>query len=288
VQRKKLGGLILKSEVAALGRAARRAEKAGDYEAAFQAWRKLASETKRSIFYCQMGRVARELGRWVDAETAFLGALMVDSRLAVAMGALGSLYLSRTDGDRADNAKMAKTWLLQALGIDRTAPALSLLGTAHYRLGEKDAAKEAYHAAIELDGSYEEAYFNLGVLEQKEGHDAGAERLLRRAIQLDPGRAGAHGRLGVLLHKRGRHLEAESEFRRCIELDPSDYFSHLHLANTLGVQRREAEAEQEYRTAIAMRPGEEPAIKLFANYLDSLFRTEEAAQLRSQLSRKPN
>jgi tetratricopeptide (TPR) repeat protein len=284
----RLGGLVLTSDEPGLEEAARRAEKAGDYEAAFQAWRKLASETKNSVFYCQMGRVARELGRWVDAEKAFLGALRVDSRLTVAMVALGSLYLSRTDGDRTGNAKMAKAWLLQASGIDRTAPALSLLGTAHYALGVKDAAKEAYRAAIEVDGSYEEAYFNLGVLEQKDGNDADAERLFRRAIQLDPGRAGAHARLGVLLHNRGRHLEAESEFRRCIELDPYDYFSHLYLANTLGVQHREAEAEQEFRTAIAIRPGEEPAIQLFAHYLESLFRIEEAAQLRSQLSRKPN
>jgi hypothetical protein len=72
------------------------------------------------------------------------------------------------------------------------------------------------------------------------------------------------------------------------KLDPSDYFSHLYLANTLGVQRREAEAEREFRTAIAIRPGEEPAIQLFANYLESLFRTEEAAQWRSKLLRKPN
>jgi tetratricopeptide (TPR) repeat protein len=283
-----LGGLVLTSDEPGLEEAARRAEKAGDYEAAFQAWHKLASETKKSVFYCQMGRVARKLGRWVDAERAFLCALTVDSRLTVAMVALGSLYLSRTDGDQTGNAKIAKTWLLQACGIDRTALVLSFLGTAHYRLGEEDAAKEAYRAAIELDKSYEEAYFNLGLLEQKGGNDADAERLFERAIQLDPGRAGAHARLGVLLHKRGRHLEAESEFRRCIELDPSDYFTHLYLANTLGVQRREAEAEQEFRTAIAIRPGEEPAIKLFANYLESLSRTEEAAQLRSQLSRKPN
>ena len=268
----------------ALKKAARNAEKEGDYEAAFRAWHKLASETRRAPFYCQAGRVAVELERWADAEKAFLEALTIDSDLAIAMGLIGALYLFRKDGDRTDNFKTAKTWLLRALELNRTAPILSLLGAAHYRLGEKDGAKDAYQAAIELDASYEEAYFNLGVLEQEEGNDAESERLLRRAIQLDPERLGAHGRLGVLLHKRGRHSEAESEFRRCIETDPSDYFSHLYLANNLGVQRREVEAEQEYRAAIKLRPGQEPAIKLFANYLESLSRTQEAAELRSQLS----
>jgi tetratricopeptide (TPR) repeat protein len=269
-------------------KAARLAEKAGDLVAAFQAWQKLASETKGAAFCCQMGRVARRLNRWTDAEKAFLDALTVDPQLAVAMGALGSLYLSRTDGDRTGNLRLAKMWLLRALEIDRTAPVLSLLGAAHHGLGEIGSAKEAYRATIEIDESYEEALFSLGVLEANEGNDAEAEGLLRRAMELDPHRIAAHGRLGILLHKHGRHLEAESEFRRCIELDPSDYFSHLYLANTLGVQRREAEAEREFRTAIAIRPGEEPAIQLFANYLESLFRTEEAAQWRSKLLRKPN
>jgi tetratricopeptide (TPR) repeat protein len=278
----------VRRSIAALVKTARLAEKADDSEAALQAWQKLASETKGAAFYCQLGRVARNSNRWTDAEKAFLDAVTVDPQLAIAMSALGSLFLARGDGDRIGNAKMAKIWLLRALGIERSAPALSLLGTAHYRLGEKHEAKIAYRAAIELDRSYEEACFNLGVLEQKDGNDGDAEALLRMAIQLDPARAGSHGILGVLLHKHGRHLEAESEFRRCLELDPSDYFSHLYLANNLAVQRRESEAEQEFRAAIAIRPGEEPAIQLFANYLESIFRTEEAAQWRSQLLRKPN
>lgn len=274
--------------MSALEKAARDAERAGDSEAAFHTWQQLASETRSAVSYCQLGRLARELEKWRDAEKAFVDALTIDSHLAVAMFALGSLFLGRTDGDRTANARTAKTWLLQALGVDRVAPGLSLLGTAYYRLGEEGAAKEAYRGAIELDGSYEEAYFNLGTLEQKEGNDSEAERLFRKAIQLDPARAGSHARLGVLLHKQGKYLEAESEFRCCIEIDPSDYFTHVYLANTLGVQRREAEAERGYRTAIALRPGEEPAIKLFANYLDSLSRADEATKLRSQLSQKPN
>jgi tetratricopeptide (TPR) repeat protein len=268
----------------ALERAARSAGESGDYETALQAWHRLASQTRSPVFYCQMGRAAQKLERWKEAEEAFLNALTIDPHSSIAMLAIGSLALDRADGDRTDNAKMAKTWLLRAMETDRIAPALSFLGTAHYRLGERDAAKEAYRAAIELDGSYEEAYFNLGTLEQKEGNDTEAEGLFQRAIQLDPGYLGAHARLGLLLHKRGRHLEAESEFRFCIETDPSDYFSRLYLANNLGVQRREVEAEQQYRAAIAMRPGQEPAIKLFANYLESLCRTEEAAELRTQLS----
>jgi len=78
---------------------------------------------------------------------------------------------------------------------------------------KKDAAKDAYRAAIEIDGAYEEAYFNLANLAAEEGDDAEAERLLRKAIQLDPGYHAAHGRLNDLLQKQGRRLEAEYEPR---------------------------------------------------------------------------
>lgn len=116
------------SDEPGLEEAARRAEAPGDYEAAFQAWSNLASETKGAGFYCQMGRVAREMGRWADAERAFLGALTIDPQLLVAMASLGSLYLSRIDGDRTGNINTAKMWLLRALEIDRIAPVLSFVG----------------------------------------------------------------------------------------------------------------------------------------------------------------
>jgi tetratricopeptide (TPR) repeat protein len=190
---------------------ARGAEKSGDFAAAFQAWNQLALKTKRSDHYCQMGRLARKLERWAEAEKAFVDALAIKPQFSVAMLMLGSLFLVRTDGGQTDNAKAAKVWLLRASEIDRTAMVLNLMGAADYLLGEKDAAKEAYRAAIEIDGAYEEAYFNLGNIVAEEGDDAEAERLLRRAIQIDPGYHAAQGRLNILLQKQGRHLDAKSE-----------------------------------------------------------------------------
>jgi len=268
----------------ALIKAARQAEAAENFAAAFEAWTRLALEAGRADFYCQVARVAAELERWVDAEEAFLGALKVDSRFSNAMLGIGLLFLTRTDGDQTANAKVANLWLLRALEIDRTAVALGLLGAAYYRLGEKKAAKEAFRAAIKADRSYDEAYFNLGILVAEDGDETEAEGLLRKAIQLDPCFLAAHGRLGILLQKQGRHREAESEFRRCTEIDPSDYFSHLYLADSLRIEGREVEAEREYRKAISIRPGDAPALNLFADYLESLSRKEEANQLRAQLS----
>jgi Tfp pilus assembly protein PilF len=250
---------------------------------AFHAWSKLASDTKRADFYCHAGSTAMKLGRWIDAQKAFEDASQRDSCFPLPMLMMGSLFLSRDDGDPLENAKIANSWLSQALEIDRTAMALSLMGAAFSRLGEKDRAKKAYRDAIQVDGSYEEAYFNLGILVAEDGDDAQAERLLRKAIELDPSLLVARGRLGALLQKWGRHLEAEYEFRRCIDIDPADYFSHLHLADVLVAEGRKNEAEQEYRRALAIRPREALAIRRFARFLENLSRNKEADELRSRL-----
>ena len=145
---------MLKSEIVALEMAARRAEEEGDYEAALRAWRSLALETGSAASHCQIGRVAKELENWIEAEKAFLDALSVDSHLAIPMLSLGSLYLSRADGDRSGNAKTAKTWLLRAMEIDRNA-SVSYTHLDVYKRQAVPAAKawtEAQHGAPAVAG----------------------------------------------------------------------------------------------------------------------------------------
>ena len=107
---------------------------------------------------------------------------------------------------------------------------LSFLGSAHVRLGEKEAAKAAFRKVIEVDESYAEAYFNLGLLLADDGQNVEVEKLLRRATQLDPNSHRAHGRLGILLHEQGRYSEAEFELRRTVEIDPTDKTARYYLS----------------------------------------------------------
>jgi Flp pilus assembly protein TadD len=109
---------------------------------------------------------------------------------------------------------------------------LSLLGAAHDRIGKKESAREAFRKAIELDETYAEAYFNLGLLLANDGQNEEAERLLRTATQLDPNYHEAHGRLGILLQQLGRYSEAENELKRAIEIDPTDAVANFYLNRT--------------------------------------------------------
>jgi tetratricopeptide (TPR) repeat protein len=199
-----IGVRALEKEEVEIQETAMAAEKLGDLEKAFENWRNLSSHARnRPDYLCKLGRVAPKLGRWEDAERAFLDAIsvisklkaiprtpespdLVDKTLLLAMGLLGSLFLARTDGDRAANAQRAIEWLEQAVAVAPNQVSLSFLGSARVRLGEKEAAKAAFRKVIELDESYAEAYFNLGLLLADEGQNVEAERLLRRATELAP------------------------------------------------------------------------------------------------------
>jgi protein O-GlcNAc transferase len=223
-----------RNEESVLVETAKAAEQSGNYAVAFDAWQRLASATNRPEYLCKLGRAAQKLGRWMDAEKGFLDALKLDKTFSLAMAFLGSLFLARTDGDLSTNARTAKVWLETALAAAPSPASLSLLGAAHDRLGKKEAAREAFRKAIELDETYAEAYFNLGLLLANDGQNEEAERLLRTATQLDPNYHEAHGRLGILLQQLGRHSEAENELKRAIEIDPTDAVANFYLNRTPG------------------------------------------------------
>ena len=103
------------------------------------------------------------------------------------------------------------------------------------------------------DPDYEEALYNLAVLDEKRSPQRSIE-LLERAIQIDPDYAIAHQALGRLYQRARDLVRAEYHFRRSLEIDPADYWSNMYMANLLGVLGRNEEAERTYRLAISLHP----------------------------------
>jgi tetratricopeptide (TPR) repeat protein len=243
-----IGVRAVEKAEAEMQKAAIAAEESGDLEAAFEGWRCLSSPGRnRPDYLCKLGRVAQKLGRWEDAERAFLDAIsvasklkaiprapesrddLVDKTLSLAKMLLGSLFLARTDGDGSANARKAKEWLEEAVATAPNQASLSFLGDAYQRLGERETAKTAFRKVIELDETYVEAHINLGLLLSADGQAVEAERLLRKATQLDPSSYRAHAALGVLLREIGNYTEAEAELKRTLELNPEDSVAWDHL-----------------------------------------------------------
>jgi len=266
--------------VSTLHEQAQSAEDAGDFELAFSIWNELASKERDPALFCRTGAVAEKTQKWNEAESAFRKALTIDPTSAEGMESLGSLFLTRTDGDPSRDLLQAREWFQRALRITRGPRLLTFLGSTYAALKDYEAAKKALEEALRLDPTYEEAYFNLALLEKARNGEE-AQRLLAKAIDLDPDYAKAHQQLGILLQKAGDPLQAEYHFRRCLEINSTDYWSRLYLANVLAVQGVFGDAEREFRAAIALQPANPVGFDLFAKFLDARSRPDEANQVRA-------
>jgi tetratricopeptide (TPR) repeat protein len=257
------------------------AETAGDLKNALHLWNQVAVRSRDPVAFCRAGRVAQELGSWGEAENSFHEALRVDRDFSGAKECLGSLWLSRTDKDSQEALIVARNWFAQALKHERNARLLTFVGNADVALGDESSARKSFEEAIALDPNYEEALFNLASLES-ETDPEGAFALLEKAIRIDPEYSAAHRELGVLSETEGDLVKAEYHLRRALELDPADYWAQMHLANLLAVQGKNMEAEQTYRFATTLHPEIKEGTEIFARFLDSLGKREDADTVRGK------
>jgi tetratricopeptide (TPR) repeat protein len=254
---------------------------AGDLPAALELWKSLAEKDGEARSFLKYGTVAIELERWEEAEQAFTQAVDRAPASAFIKEAMGALWTYRTDKDRNESLQTAKRWFLEALKIKRNARRLTFLGATYRALEDNASAREAFEEAIQLDPDYEEALYNLAMLE-KESAPQRSRNLLERAVQIDPEYFIAHLVLGRVCQRMKDLARAEHHFRRCIEIDPTDYWSNLFLANLLGVLKRNAEAEQTYKHAIKLRPDLVGGSEFFARFLESMGKNAEAASVRAE------
>jgi Tfp pilus assembly protein PilF len=109
----------------------------------------------------------------------------------------------------------------QALAHDpRNKFAYFNLGTLDQQAGHDGLAVADYEAALEADGNFVPALYNLAILITPSDPST-AVTLYQRAIQAQPDDASAHLNLGFLLHNLGRDAEAMLEFADAVRLDPT-------------------------------------------------------------------
>ncbi|WP_329532604.1 tetratricopeptide repeat protein [Streptomyces sp. NBC_01450] len=96
------------------------------------------------------------------------------------------------------------------------------LGVIAQRNDRTAEAREAYDKALKIDPKYASALYNEAILLKSSDTDR-AVTLLKRAIAATPRAATAHLQLGWILAKKHRDDDAEAEFRRAVAADPSLY-----------------------------------------------------------------
>jgi tetratricopeptide (TPR) repeat protein len=257
------------------------ARNSGDLKGVLELRKSIALEKQSPADFCLYGKAAEELKLWEEAEEAYEEALRLDPNFFQAMRCMGILLYERTDGHKEEHLQAARDWFLKALKHENDAGTLTLLGATYHALNDLARARQTFEEAIKLDPNYEEALYNLAIMERKQNPQR-AVQLMERAIEIDPYYAHAHHDLGLLYHKLGDLERAEHHLRRTLETHPKAYWTHLHLANCLAGQERDDEAEEEYRVATNLRPDIPGGFEFFARFLEDIGKTEQAAEVRSK------
>ena len=132
------------------------------------------------------------------------------------------------------------------------------------RLGEAEAA---FRRATDLDPTFAEAWFNLGVAVQTQGRLSEARAAYERAIAERELYADARNNLGGILQLEGRVAEAAECFRRALALQPASLDVAGNLARALESLNQLEEARAIAERVLAVDPSH-PAAVLVAAILD--------------------
>ncbi len=188
------------------------------------------------------------------------GALISQGRLREAVAELTRAVALRSDGRGPD-------------AIDVAGP-LNSLGVAHFRLGEREAAREHYRRALAIREAHlgpdhpdvARTLSNLASVELELGELDLAEASERRALAIRERCLGLEhsdvavslGNLGLIASRRGAHAEAEASLTRALEIlrarfgdeHPRVAEVQLNLAATRAEAGRIAEAAQATREVL--------------------------------------
>ena len=205
-----------------------------------------------SIF--KQAALAHKEGRLGEAEKAYLEVLKATPDSGPVLNALGTLYLDRSETDKA------RAVFEKAAGL--SPPDLS----ACYNLGRlKQTAKDhagaiaIYRAIVAQEPRWGLVWNNLGVAYRETGDPDEAISCFRKAVAFAPDLAQAWNNLGVAQDEVHLIDNAATSYRKAIALRPDYVSAHFNLGLVLQKLGRLAEAEAHYNKVLEIKPEEEAA-----------------------------
>jgi tetratricopeptide (TPR) repeat protein len=152
------------------------------------------------------------------------------------------------------------------------------LGVVYSKQGHYKEAIDNFSKAIELNSSYEDAWYNKGVALFGLGSYDEAIVALDESINLNPNNAKAWNSKGIALSKLRRYDESIQAFGRAIGLKPDYAEAWNSKGNVLSDQRKLDEAIQAYDKAIELKPDYNEARNNKGNVLSDQRKLDEAIQ----------
>jgi tetratricopeptide (TPR) repeat protein len=162
------------------------------------------------------------------------------------------------------------------------------LGTSLYLAGDREGARGAFAAAIQLAPRLPKAQYTFGLLEEDDGHDAAAIERFTAAATADPNYAEAHGSLADALRRTGRVEDALPHYAKVLAIDPGA--SQARFGYAMGLVRlgRWADAREWLAESVKTYPGQLGFPHALARVLaaapdDSVRNGREALRIAQQL-----
>lgn len=174
--------------------------------------------------------------------------------------------------------------------IPRPARELYEQALASARGGGHRKAIELLKRAVALHPDFPLAFNELGTQHHKLGQLDAAADAFRAALKLAPGIFVLHLNYGVLLVQQKKYVEAEAELKRALENDDTSAWAHLYRGRALIGLKRDLEAEKELQLAIKLGGDE---TRIAHRYLGAIYneRGDDAraiASLETYLRLEPN
>tara|TARA_B110000008_G_C16924884_1_gene546293 strand:+ start:17 stop:1375 length:1359 start_codon:yes stop_codon:yes gene_type:complete len=152
------------------------------------------------------------------------------------------------------------------------------LGLTFQRLGETNSAVKCYENSIDMKQDYAEAHFSLGNLMQQLKQFNSAIENYEKVIKINPNFVDAFSNLGAIYTDLGRLKDAESSYKKAILIDPEYAEAHNNLSVNLKDLGRLEEAEISCREAIKINPEFGIAYYNLGNILKATGRLNEAEE----------
>ena len=184
---------------------------------------------------------------------------MVLDALAAAHFAKGEYDLAIAKEKEALELAPDNTFLKERLAkfestIKGTAEEHNIEGARLLEEGNYSAAAEEFKAAVTLDPTFSDGYYNLGKVYSQLGNYTEAEANYQKAIELSPDNARYHYNLAIVYSKINQLEKSEEEYLYALNIDP--YYDKAH--NNLGVlyynMERYEEALAEFEKAFDIKP----------------------------------
>jgi choline-sulfatase len=215
----------------------------------------LQTAADSAVLHLQLGTLLEDAGRLADAEPAYQRAVELSPREPAPLLAWASISDKQGRADEAARrfARVVDVSPHSSQGR-QAGRRLAALAEQFARAGQRDAARDAYDAAIRSGQVEPAAYLNAALVHVQLGGRRAATEVLEQGAARHPTAADLHARLAALYLEAGQTSGADASFRRALAIDPTRRDAQLGLARVLESTGRRDDAVTAYDAVARLTP----------------------------------